>query len=262
MDGTGCANIGFNVVAADTAASVPQCRTCIFDLDGLLLATEQLYTEAANQILEDYDCPKMDLRIKAKLMGQSGLKANEIFVKECKLPLTAEQALKRNHELLATKFESVKPMTGALELIAHLASNKVPIAVATSSTQANLNCKRKGNSELFNYFKDMIVTGDDIAKLGLRGKPAPDIYLEALKKINDRDGTDIKPEECLCFEDSVSGIKSVLSAKMQVVYDLLFTAWSLLGNSCLSLVLLGSNWASVQCSVFGFANISLFNCIY
>ncbi len=66
------------------------------------------------------------------------------------------------------------------------------------------------------------ILGDDPRIPPGRGKPAPDIFLLALKSINDslvsRGEPEIKPEECLVFEDSVPGVEAGLRAGMQVVW--------------------------------------------
>jgi pseudouridine-5'-monophosphatase len=78
--------------------------------------------------------------------------------------------------------------------------------------------------DLFKVFpQENRVLGDDPRIAPGRGKPAPDIYLLALKTINDvikREGkeAEIKPEECLVFEDAVPGVEAGRRAGMQVVW--------------------------------------------
>lgn len=68
-----------------------------------------------------------------------------------------------------------------MRLIGHLKAHGVPIAVATSSHRAHFLLKSQENQALFDMF-DHIVTGDDPAVVD--GKPAPDIFLEAARRLN------------------------------------------------------------------------------
>ena len=81
----------------------------------------------------------------------------------------------------------------------------MPIAVA-SSGQKFLVQEDLKNHDLLKYF-DAVVTVEDVVK----GKPAPDIYLEACKRIN------VGPEHCIGYEDAVLGIESLHAANMDVV---------------------------------------------
>lgn len=97
------------------------------------------------------------------------------------------------------------------------------LALATSSHKGNYEIKTENLGGLFSVFEEeMRVLGDDARIPAGRGKPAPDIYLLALKTVNDargRRGADvIRPEECLVFEDSVPGVEAGRRAGMQVVW--------------------------------------------
>lgn len=124
-------------------------------------------------------------------------------------------------------FPRTKPLVGVETLLQNLSQTsdpKVHMALATSSHKHNFVLKTTHLEDLFSVFTDeRRVLGDDSRIPSGRGKPAPDIYLLALKTINDglkRDGRDheIKPEECLVFEDSVPGVEAGRRAGMQVVW--------------------------------------------
>jgi pseudouridine 5'-phosphatase len=102
---------------------------------------------------------------------------------------------------------------------------KVHMAVATSSIRRNYDIKTGSMKDLFSIFAaDQIVTGDDERVPKGRGKPLPDIYLVALKTINDhimKSGTgepEVEPNECIVFEDSVTGVEAGRRAGMRVVW--------------------------------------------
>ena len=98
------------------------------------------------------------------------------------------------------------------------------MALATSSHKINFKLKTAHlEDELFHLFPaENRVLGDDERIGPGRGKPAPDIWLVALETINGplraQGKAEIKPEECLVFEDSVPGVESGRRAGMQVVW--------------------------------------------
>lgn len=125
-----------------------------------------------------------------------------------------------------THFPTCKTLPGVEELLTTLAKRTQPpvyIALATSSHSVNFGLKTAQLVKTFEVFEqEHRVLGDD-PRIGKgRGKPAPDIYLLALETINTRlrrEGqTEVKPEECLVFEDSVPGVESGRRAGMQAVW--------------------------------------------
>mmetsp|Transcript_3029 Transcript_3029/g.8529 ORF Transcript_3029/g.8529 Transcript_3029/m.8529 type:complete len:150 (-) Transcript_3029:1369-1818(-) len=105
--------------------------------------------------------------------------------------------------------EEIEACKGAVELVANLAKHhpNIPMAIATSSRESGVAKKRKRHeTTIFRHMKT-IVTGDVVA----HGKPAPDIYLEAAKRLN------VDPAKCLVFEDALSGIRSGKAAGCYVV---------------------------------------------
>ena len=104
--------------------------------------------------------------------------------------------------------EDVKPMKGARSLVKAFAASGLPMAIATSSQQDAVEVKRMKNEDIFSAM-GVIVTGDDPAVR--RGKPNPDIFLEAAARLG------VDPSECLVFEDSMTGVLAGKAAGCQVV---------------------------------------------
>lgn len=97
------------------------------------------------------------------------------------------------------------------------------MALATSSHAINFKLKTAHLQPLFAHFPEANrVLGDDKRIPKGKGKPAPDIYLLALKTINDglraKGEPEITPEECLVFEDSVPGVEAGRRAGMRVIW--------------------------------------------
>ncbi|CAK7198116.1 hypothetical protein SEUCBS139899_000774 [Sporothrix eucalyptigena] len=216
----------------------PPVRACLFDMDGLLLDTEDIYTKCINTILARYDRPKMPWSVKAKLQGRPMGESNKIFLAWSQLPIPITQFQKENAELQSKNFPHAKPLPGVEELLATLdstrywetkgdssngtAGRRVHIALATSSQTVNFHLKTDHLTDLFSVFEQpRRVLGDDPRIAPGRGKPLPDIYLLALKAINETlapGEAPITPEECLVFEDSVPGVEAGRRAGMRVVW--------------------------------------------
>ncbi|KAK4035047.1 HAD-like domain-containing protein [Parachaetomium inaequale] len=212
----------------------PPVRACLFDMDGLLLDTEDLYTLCVNLILEKYQRPQLPWSVKAKLQGRPGPAATKLFHDWANLPITQDEYVSELLVLQAKHFPTTQPLPGVPDLLAHLGrtrywdlkkkdgAQRVHIALATSSHEANFRLKTAHLPELFSVFPTARrVLGDDSRIARGRGKPLPDIFLLALKTINDSlpaGETPITPEECLVFEDSVPGVEAGRRAGMRVVW--------------------------------------------
>ncbi|KAG0949820.1 hypothetical protein G6F57_006724 [Rhizopus arrhizus] len=184
---------------------------CIFDMDGLLLDTERVYTEVTQQILNEYAGGiRFTWDIKSKLMGRTGDESAAMVVETYKLPMTTTEYLKLTAVIQEELFPHAKVLPGVEKLIRHLHAHNVPIAVATSSTRSKFQLKTSLNKELFELF-DVIICGDD-AEIK-NGKPAPDLFLAAQKRLGNPPA-----ENCLVFEDAVNGVQAGLNAKMNVVW--------------------------------------------
>lgn len=204
--------------------SFPPIRACLFDMDGLLLDTEDIYTLCINTILAEHGRGTLPWSIKAKLQGRPGPAANKLFNDWAQLPMSNDEYLTQLSALQRQHFPSAKPLPGVPELLKHLDSvkDKVHIALATSSHKGNFDLKSNHLKDFFSVFpQNRRVLGDDTRLQPGRGKPLPDIFLLALKTINDSlpEGEEpIKPEECLVFEDSVPGVESGRRAGMRVIW--------------------------------------------
>ncbi|KAF2657544.1 HAD-like protein [Lophiostoma macrostomum CBS 122681] len=198
-------------------------KACLFDMDGLLIDSEDLYTIATNTLLRKYGRPDLPWSIKAQLQGRPGPQAGEILSAWAKLPISHEQYLKEVFVIQNELFPKTQPLPGTLDLLEGLKKGGIEMALATSSHAANFRLKSTHLPHMFDYFKEEHkVLGDDPRIPKGRGKPAPDIYLLALKTLNTtRTGQGkepILPEECLVFEDSVPGVEAGRRAGMQIVW--------------------------------------------
>ncbi|OAX78316.1 hypothetical protein ACJ72_07377, partial [Emergomyces africanus] len=156
--------------------------------------------------------------------------AGNIFHNWAQLPIPMEEFREKQAALQQLHFPTTKPLPGVVTLLSDLAntaktSSPVHIALATSSTSKNYALKTAHLADLFSVFPESRLIRGDNPRIGAgRGKPLPDIYLLALETINaeiraaNNGEPEIKPEECLVFEDSVPGVEAGRRAGMQVVW--------------------------------------------
>lgn len=179
----------------------------IYDLDGLLLDTENLHA-TVNQMVANRYGQTIDHSLKCKVAGRKSHDSAQLLIKELNLPLTTEEFLQQKDEIIYQHYPHVLPLPGAVELTQHLTQNKIPQAVATSSGSRPFTAKTQSHQSWFSTFQ-LIVRGDDPELK--RGKPAPDIFLLAAKRLG------AEPEHCLVFEDALAGVAAALAAGMSVV---------------------------------------------
>ncbi|KAG8906662.1 hypothetical protein FRB99_006363 [Tulasnella sp. 403] len=225
----------------------------LFDLDGLMLDSERVYTDVTNAILSRFG-KEMSMEIKAGCMGKRTsyiphprILSNQIASGTAEkpateyllsffpgIPITVDEYIKERRELQDRSWPNVRPLPGIVKLVQHLAKHSIPIAVATGSMRRNYDLKTAHlEEEVFKYFGDKVVCGDD-PRLEGRGKPAPDVFLIAAGVLGrdigkgDVDAIEGPAEQVerykaerargLVFEDAHSGMEAAKRAGMNVVW--------------------------------------------
>ena len=179
----------------------------IYDMDGLLLDTEGIYTEVTQDIVGEYG-KVFDWSVKKTIIGRPASQAAKIIVESLDLPITPQDYLDSRKDVLIEKFKNTQPLPGAKEMTTHFFRHGIPQALATSSSSPMYDAKYKKHKNWFSQFSQ-IVRGDDPELK--QGKPAPDIFLLAAKRLG------VEPSECLVFEDAPSGTEAAIAAGMSVV---------------------------------------------
>jgi len=185
----------------------PNISCLIYDMDGLLLDTEGIYTEVTQQIVGEYG-KVFDWSVKEKIIGRRSIQAAEIIVESLDLPISPQDYLDSRKDVLLEKFKDTKALPGAKEMTTHFSKLGIPQALATSSSSPMFEAKFKKHKKWFSQFAQ-IVRGDDPELK--EGKPAPDIFLLAANRVG------VDPAECLVFEDAPTGTEAALAAGMSVV---------------------------------------------
>ena len=178
----------------------------IFDLDGTLLDTEPLYTEAAQAVINPYGAVySMDL--KRKIMGGDSLKGAEVTVAELDLPMTAQEFLDQRKVHLERLFPQTEEIADAARFLNAAAEAGIPLGLATSSHERL--CDVKIGDRRWRSLFHTIVCGDDPSLT--RSKPEPDIFLLTASRMA------VQPERTIAFEDSRNGVRAAKAAGMTVV---------------------------------------------
>ena len=179
----------------------------IYDVDGLLLDTEQFYTQVTQNIVSRYG-HTFDWSLKSRMIGKQAIDSARILVEALNLPIAPEEYLREREAQLDALFPAAQPMPGAKRLTAHLARHGILQAVASSSRRLDFELKVSNHREWFACFQCVVLGDDPEVK---RGKPAPDIFLAAANRLGAR------PDECLVLEDAPSGVEAARAAGMSVV---------------------------------------------
>ena len=129
-------------------------KCVLFDMDGLLLDTENLYTVGTQQILSQYN-KTYSWEFKTKLMGKKTDEVARMIVDHYQLPISPEEWISRSQAVYQDLFPTVKSLPGVTKLVHHLAKNKIPISVASSSSTSAFNVKSTNHSGLFSLFDNI-----------------------------------------------------------------------------------------------------------
>jgi beta-phosphoglucomutase family hydrolase len=178
----------------------------IFDLDGTLLDNNSFHRKTWEAYLKNIGKLISEEEFNTNLNGRTNKDAIEYIygrkmdeVESTKYTLEKEALYRQIYKPF------IKPVPGLLNFLEILNQKNIPMAIATSGIQPNIDFMFE-NIPIKHYFK-IIVNSSHISN----GKPHPEIYLKAASLLN------ISPKNCLVFEDAVVGITSAKAAGMKVI---------------------------------------------
>jgi HAD superfamily hydrolase (TIGR01509 family) len=176
----------------------------VLDMDGVLIDSEQLWDEVREQLARERG-GRWHERAQAEMMGMSSTEWSRymhdvIGLAEPPEEINAEVV----RRLLARYQESLPVMPGAVAAVERLAA-RWPLGLASSSNREVIDTvlELAGIAHLFRA----TVSSEEVE----HGKPAPDVYLEAARRLG------VDPTSCAAVEDSANGIRSARAAGMRVI---------------------------------------------
>lgn len=175
-------------------------KAAFFDCDGVVIDTEGQYSSFWGKMGKEYfpEIPNMESRIK-------GMTLVQIYDRYC----PDNMALQSKITTALFDFEahmSFDYIPGFEPFMAKMRHHGIKTALVTSSNLAKMANVYKAHPEFKSLF-DAILTSEDFE----RSKPDPDCYLKAAARF------ELKPSECVGFEDSINGLKAVKAANMYCV---------------------------------------------
>lgn len=179
-------------------------KAFLFDLDGTLVDSMWIWRDIDIEYLGRFEL-ELPADLQNSIEGMSFTETAQYFKERFSIPDSLEQMKADWNRMAWDKYlHEVKLKVGVREFLAYHCERGVKMAIATSNSRELVEAVVgvHGLTDLF----DAIITGCDVA----HGKPSPDIYLEAARQL------DVRPEECLVFEDVIPGILSGRNAGMTV----------------------------------------------
>ena len=179
-------------------------KACLFDMDGTLLDSMHIWKDIDIEFLGRYghDLPPT---LQREIEGMS-FRETACYIKDrFHLPPSIEEIMNIWNEMAFQKYsEEIFFKEGAFEFVKMLKEKGIRTAICTSNSRELVNAVAE-HLGFMPYF-DTIITSCEVGA----GKPAPDIYLEAAKRVG------VEPEHCLVFEDIVTGLTAGKRAGMKL----------------------------------------------
>jgi HAD superfamily hydrolase (TIGR01509 family) len=176
----------------------------VFDLDGLLLDTEQVWDEVREGITRERG-GRWHERAQADMMGMSSTEWSRYMHDVLGLSEPPEQLNLLVVERMQGRYRERLPVIdGAVEAVRRIGT-RWPLGLASSSNRSLIDAALSGMGigELFRA----TVSSEEVE----RGKPAPDVYLETARRLG------IEPGDAVAIEDSGNGIRSAGAAGMRLI---------------------------------------------
>jgi len=175
-------------------------RAVVFDLDGLIFNTEDLYQHVGSLVLrrrgKNFDDDLLD-----QMMGRQPKIALQMMIDYHDLNDSVEQLALESEEVFREILdERLELMPGFIDLMQALEQATIPKAVATSSGR-DFTSNVLGRFNLQQRF-EFILTSEDVRQ----GKPEPEVYLTAAQRFG------VDPSEMLVLEDSQNGCRAAIAS--------------------------------------------------
>ena len=178
----------------------------IFDMDGVLVDSEPLHFAVEREVFADLGL-HIDAHEHHALVGMTPLHIWQVLRERYQLEATAEELKQQEADRKMHHFEQqeIPLVEGVDRLLERLRTEEIPLALASSSPRRiiELFIRKTDTARFFTF----TISGEEVPE----GKPAPDIFLEAARRLK------VPPERCTVIEDSHNGLRAALAAGMRAV---------------------------------------------
>ncbi len=176
----------------------------VFDLDGVVVDSEQVWDDVRETLVRERG-GRWHERAQADMMGMSSVEWSAYMHDELGLAESPDDINDEVVRLMLERYRAELPLLpGAVDAVERIAA-RYPLAVASSSTPPLIEAVRDA-AGLVRHFR-ATVASEEVP----RGKPAPDVYLEAARRLG------VAAERCAAVEDSANGLRSAKAAGMRVL---------------------------------------------
>ena len=176
----------------------------VFDLDGVLVDSEQVWDEVREAYVRETGGTYTD-RSARDMMGMSSPEWSRYMAETLCVPGTPDEINAAIVERMLARYGEAPPLLpGAVEAVQRIGA-WVPLAIASSSNRELIDAVLRVSGLASDF--GVTVSSEEVP----RGKPAPDVYLEAARRLG------VDPARCGAVEDSHNGIRSAKAAGMRVV---------------------------------------------
>jgi HAD superfamily hydrolase (TIGR01509 family) len=176
----------------------------VFDLDGVLVQSEEVWDKERRDLVREAG-GRWHEGATREMMGMSSVEWSRYLHDRLHVPLAPGEINARVLERVERRYREALPwIAGAREAVLRLA-DRWPLGLATSSNREIIDLLVE-LGELGDAFR-ATVSSEEVGA----GKPAPDVYLEAARRL------DVAPDRCAAIEDSTNGLRSAHAAGMRVV---------------------------------------------
>ena len=176
----------------------------VFDMDGVLIQSEEVWDEVRETFVRERG-GRYDAEIQRAMMGMSSTEWSRYLHETAAVPDEPEAI---NAEVVSRMLASYRDhlplIDGAVDTVRRLAA-RYPLGLASSSNRQLIDAALEITG-LTSFFT-ATVSSEEVA----HGKPAPDVYLEAARRLG------VDPTHCVAVEDSHGGIRSAKAAGMRVI---------------------------------------------
>lgn len=175
----------------------------IFDLDGVLVDSERTWDEVRRAVIAE-NGGRWTAEATRAMQGMSTPEWARYLVEELGAKLAPERIAQIVTEEMARRYAEAPPVLPGAAATVRTVAKRYPVAIASSSPPVLINAFLEATG--LTGIVRVAVSSEEVAG----GKPAPDVYLEAARRLGAR------PESCAAVEDTTNGLRAALEAGMTV----------------------------------------------